>query len=95
MKFKIGQPVWLIPHCSGTLWKPSVVIGVYSEWDRTRCCVCNSIILHGTIYQIEGNGTPPGGYQHWAAAESFLRPRDPDQFEPAEEGFELKIKERA
>lgn len=95
-KFKVGQPVWQIPHCRQSGWEAATVVGIYQIWG-VSCVHCGKVTRGDTIYAMhfESGELPPshwlGQWPHWAAVEQSLRPRDPDQFKAADEDFSLPL----
>lgn len=93
MKFKIGQPVWAVGHCSGK-WYPSVIVGL----SKSQCsrCACGGE-SYGEHYEVSlENGSRPNNpkWPYYTPPANRVHPRDPGQFEHAEEGFQLRITKR-
>jgi len=95
MKFKIGQPVWAIGHCSRA-WIPSIVTGI-GEYELSQCWNCRTVIRANPVYSIERTDgeRPPNSAPCFVAPGCLLRPRDPDQHTPASLDFELPLRVEA
>jgi hypothetical protein len=94
MKFKIGDPVWSVGHCTKK-WNAAVIVGFYGT--ELKCSICGSERTESVVYAVDNcDGSPgPGDWPHWASGESRTFPRDPDQFKAAEEDFVLRLNDKA